>query len=69
MMFVLGKGISMDVQDLRFAVFDQDQSPESRAYIQNIAGSRYFIQQKPIHSTAETACSTSPWSTINTKTR
>ena len=53
MMFVLGYGISMDVQDLRFAVYDQDQSPESRAYIQNIAGSRYFIQQKPIRSTAE----------------
>jgi ribosome-dependent ATPase len=53
MMFVLGNGISMDVQDLRFAVFDQDQSPESRAYIQNIAGSRYFLQQKPILSSIE----------------
>ena len=53
LMFVLGKGISMDVQDLRFAVFDMDRSPESRAYIQNIAGSRYFLQQKPILSTAE----------------
>jgi len=53
LMFVLGYGISMDVQDLRFAVFDQDQSPESRAYIQNIAGSRYFLQQSPIHDSAE----------------
>ncbi len=53
LMFVLGFGISMDVQDLRFAVFDQDQSPESRAYIQNIAGSRYFLQQAPIRSSAE----------------
>ena len=53
LMFVLGKGISMDVQDLRFAVLDMDQSPESRQYIQNIAGSRYFLQQKPIRDTAE----------------
>ena len=53
LMFVLGFGISMDVQDLRFAVFDQDQSPESRSYIQNIAGSRYFIQQSPIRDSAE----------------
>ncbi len=53
LMFVLGKGISMDVQDLRFAVLDMDQSPESRAYIQNIAGSRYFLQQKPIRDNAE----------------
>jgi ribosome-dependent ATPase len=53
MMFVLGNGISMDVEDLRFAVFDQDQSPESRAYIQNIAGSRYFLQQKSISSSSE----------------
>ncbi len=53
LMFVLGKGISMDVQDLRFAVFDMDQSPESRAYIDNIAGSRYFLQQAPIRSAAE----------------
>lgn len=53
LMFVLGFGISMDVQDLRFAVFDQDQSPESRAYVQNIAGSRYFIQQSPIRDAAE----------------
>jgi len=53
LMFVLGFGISMDVQDLRFAVFDQDQSPESRAYIQNLAGSRYFLQQSPIKDSAE----------------
>ena len=53
LMFVLGFGISMDVQDLRFAVFDQDQSPESRAYIDNIAGSRYFLQQVPIRNSIE----------------
>lgn len=28
--FVLGGGISMDVEDLKFAVLDYDQSPQSR---------------------------------------
>ena len=43
--FVLGGGISMDVEDLQFAVLDYDQSPQSRDYIHNIAGSRYFLEQ------------------------
>jgi ribosome-dependent ATPase len=50
LMFMLGYGITMDVQDLRFAVYDQDNSPESRAYIETFAGSRYFIQSDPIRS-------------------
>jgi len=53
LMFVLGNGISMDVENLRFAVLDRDQSPESRAYIQNMAGSRYFQQQIPIRNEQE----------------
>lgn len=53
LMFVLGFGISMDVEGLRFAVLDRDQSPESRAYIQNIAGSRYFIERPPIADSAQ----------------
>ncbi|MEO8410540.1 MAG: ribosome-associated ATPase/putative transporter RbbA, partial [Propionivibrio sp.] len=53
LLFVLGFGISLDVEGLRFAALDRDQSPESRAYIQNIAGSRYFIEQPPITGDAE----------------
>ncbi|MFO1386543.1 MAG: ribosome-associated ATPase/putative transporter RbbA [Chitinivorax sp.] len=53
LMFVLGFGISMDVENLRFAVLDRDQSPESRDYIQNIAGSRYFSQQPALQNNAE----------------
>jgi len=53
LMFILGYGITLDVEDLRFAVLDRDQTPQSRDYIQNIAGSRYFIQRADIHSTAE----------------
>lgn len=53
LMFVLGYGISMDVEGLRFAVLDRDDSPESRAYVQNIAGSRYFIERPPLASLNE----------------
>jgi ribosome-dependent ATPase len=53
LMFVLGYGISLDVEGLRFGVLDRDQSPESRAYIQNIAGSRYFIEQPSIADDAD----------------
>ena len=53
LMFVLGFGISMDVEDVAFAVFDRDQSPESRDYIQNIAGSRYFIEWPSIQNDRE----------------
>ena len=53
LMFVLGFGISLDVEGLRFAALDRDQSPESRAYIQNIAGSRYFIERPAILDDAD----------------
>ncbi len=53
LMFILGYGITLDVEDLRFAVLDRDQTPQSRDYIQNIAGSRYFIQRPHIYSTEE----------------
>ena len=53
LMFVLGFGISLDVEGLRFAALDRDRSPESRAYIQNIAGSRYFIERPPIVDDAD----------------
>ncbi len=53
LMLVLGYGLSFDVEDLAFAVLDQDRTPESRAYIDNIAGSRYFHQQADAASEAE----------------
>ncbi|AUL47283.1 ABC transporter ATP-binding protein [Bordetella trematum] len=48
LMFVMGFGISMDVEDLRYAVLDRDQSGLSHNYSLNLAGSRYFIEQPPI---------------------
>ena len=48
LMFVMGYGISLDVEDLTFAVLDRDQTTVSRDYTLNIAGSRYFVEQPPI---------------------
>lgn len=50
LMFIMGYGISMDVEDLRFAVLDRDQTLSSQDWSQNLAGSRYFIEQAPLHS-------------------
>ncbi|AZN96392.1 ABC transporter ATP-binding protein/permease [Mesorhizobium sp. M9A.F.Ca.ET.002.03.1.2] len=48
LMFVVGYGINMDVEDLSFAVLDHDDTAISRDYVLQIAGSRYFIEKAPI---------------------
>jgi len=48
LMFVIGYGISLDVEDLRYAVLDRDQTGLSQNYALNLSGSRYFIEQPPI---------------------
>jgi ribosome-dependent ATPase len=48
LMFVMGYGISMDVENLRFAVLDRDQTLLSNNYALDLGGSRYFIPQPPI---------------------
>jgi ribosome-dependent ATPase len=53
LMLVFGYGITFDVEDLRFAALDRDQTLESRDYVRNIAGSYYFIEQPAIHDDAE----------------
>ena len=53
LLLVLGYGITFDVEDLKFAVLDRDNSPESRDYIYNMAGSRYFDMQAPIRNSDE----------------
>ncbi len=39
--------------DFRDAAIDRDQSPESRDYLQSIAGSYYFVERPPIRGPAE----------------
>ena len=53
LLFIMGFGISMDVEDLRFAVLDRDQSGLSRGYTLSLAGSRYFVEQPPITDYAQ----------------
>ena len=51
LMLVFGFGITTDVEHIRYATFDQDQSPASRAYLEQFAASpRYFTQQAPARS-------------------
>lgn len=50
LMFIIGYGINMDVEDLTYAVLDRDQTTTSQAYALNIAGSRYFIEKAPIQN-------------------
>lgn len=48
LMLVMGYGITLDVEDLSFAVLDHDQTTVSRDYVLNLAGSRYFREQPPL---------------------
>ena len=44
LMFVIGYGISLDVENLTYAVLDRDQTVLSQNYALNLSGSRYFIE-------------------------
>ncbi|WP_173933146.1 ribosome-associated ATPase/putative transporter RbbA [Chelativorans sp. Marseille-P2723] len=50
LMLMFAYGISSDIEDLTFAAFDQDHTPESRAYIANFQGSPTFVEQAPVTS-------------------
>jgi ribosome-dependent ATPase len=47
-------GVSFDVEHLPFAVFDRDQSIESRRLVEAFDGTRWFSRQSPVGSEAET---------------
>ncbi|MTJ00965.1 ribosome-associated ATPase/putative transporter RbbA [Idiomarina piscisalsi] len=53
LMFVLGYGINMDVDEIDFAVLDRDKTSTSRDYILSLSGSRYFNEQPPLSSYEE----------------
>jgi ribosome-dependent ATPase len=48
LMLVFGFGITTDVGSLTFAVLDRDNTYESRAYLEELRGSAYFIEEAPI---------------------
>ena len=53
LMFIMGYGISLDVENLSYAVLDRDQTGLSQSYALNLAGSRYFIEKSPIADYAD----------------
>ena len=53
LMLVFGYGITFDVEDLTYAVLDRDRTPESRSYLEGLAGSRYFLEQPPLATHSE----------------
>ena len=50
LMVTVGYGISFDVEHLAYAAFDQDQTTESREFLENLSGSRYFTEHPDIAS-------------------
>lgn len=53
LMLVFCFGITLDIEELDFAALDLSQTPESRAYLSEISGSRYFRPTPPLASAAE----------------
>ncbi|WP_422017548.1 ribosome-associated ATPase/putative transporter RbbA [Reyranella sp.] len=53
LMFVIGYGVNLDVENLSFAVLDRDDTGLSRDYALQIAGSRYFTEEPPVANHAE----------------
>lgn len=53
LLFIMGYGISLDVENLSFAVMDRDGTTTSQNYALNLSGSRYFVEHAPVHSYAE----------------
>jgi len=53
LMLIMGYGITMDVNDLSYAVLDRDQTTLSQNYALNLSGSRYFLEHPPITDYAD----------------
>jgi ribosome-dependent ATPase len=51
LMLVFGFGITTDVEHVRYAAFDRDHTPESRAYLDQFHGARpYFSPTPPVYT-------------------
>lgn len=53
LLIIMGYGISLDVENLRYAILDRDQTMLSNNYALNIKGSRYFIEHPPVENYQE----------------
>ncbi len=48
LLIIIAYGISMDVENLTYAALDLDRTPQSRDYLRNYSGSRYFVEKPEI---------------------
>ncbi|EOV2221021.1 TPA: ribosome-associated ATPase/putative transporter RbbA [Pseudomonas aeruginosa] len=55
LMFIMGYGINLDVDNLSFAVLDRDQTTTSANYAETLAGSRYFLERPALRNYEELA--------------
>ena len=53
LLILMSYGITQDVNNLKYAALDFDQTPQSRAYLRNFSGSRYFLEQPELKNMAE----------------
>ena len=53
LMFIMGYGITLDVDELPYAVMDRDQTTLSRDYTLNLSGSSYFLEKPPLSDYSE----------------
>ena len=53
LLVVMGYGLNMDVENIKYAVLDNDQTELSRSYLQSISGSRYFREHEPVKNHEE----------------
>ena len=53
LMFVIGYGTTLDVENLSYAVLDRDRTQASENYALNLSGSRYFVEHAPIADEAD----------------
>jgi ribosome-dependent ATPase len=53
LMFIIGYGINLDVENLTYAMLDHDQTIFSQNYALNLSGSRYFRERPPLSDYAD----------------
>lgn len=53
MLIAMASSISFDINPMKFAVLDHDNSSASRHLVEYFSGSRYFIRQADLHSVDE----------------
>ncbi|WP_242588751.1 ribosome-associated ATPase/putative transporter RbbA [Corallococcus macrosporus] len=54
LMLVFGFGITTDVENIRYSALDMDQTPESRAYLEQFSAAKpYFAETPPVSSSDE----------------